>query len=93
MDMPGFDASQMENMSWAALGKKELCGAQHSQDQPPNNIFALAGATQIALEQGLIKFSGGSTYGRCQRSGCLVETLGYPAYDLVVFGSWETGVA
>ena len=86
MDLPGFHARQVENVRRAALGENELCTAQYPQDQSPNDIFAFASGMQVAVEQGLVKHPGSRTYGKGQRTGCLVETMDCLGNELVVIG-------
>ena len=63
VDLTGFAASQVEDVGWTALGKKELCVAQYAQDQSPCNILTLAGGLQVTFEQGLVQFFCSGTYG------------------------------
>ena len=86
MKLAGFVAGQMENMRWAALGKNELGSTHHPQDQPPEDVFALAGGVKVSAEQSLVKFPGSRTHGKGQRPGGLIETLGSLGYELVVIG-------
>ena len=61
MNLVGLLPGQVENMRGPALGKYELRAVQHTQDQPANDVLALAGGTQVAIHQRLVEGLGNSS--------------------------------